>query len=107
MHFTMDVPEASSAVADTRRSFNTLRSHAHALATLSASFSGEAKEATASYRAALDGGSLEEWSRFVTACSALALHGQAVETLLPLSDGERNAWRYFRQIADENADLRR
>jgi hypothetical protein len=103
----MDATEASSAVADTRRSFNILRSHAHALATLSASFTNEAKEATSAYRVALDGGSLEDWSRFVSACAALAGHGEAVETLLPLSADERNAWQYFRQIADENADLRR
>ena len=103
----MDATAASSAIADTRRSFNTLRAHAHVLASLSASFTSEAKEATAAYRAALDGGSTADWARFVKACAALAGHGEAIETLLPLSDGERSAWKYFRQIADENADLRR
>ncbi|HTU69348.1 MAG TPA: hypothetical protein VMF11_03420 [Candidatus Baltobacteraceae bacterium] len=39
------------------------------------------------------------------AAAQLAGHGQTVEQLLGLGETERVAWRFFRQIADENADL--
>ena len=45
------------------------------------------------------------WARFVYAASDIAHHGQAVEDILGLREPERAAWRFFQQIADENADL--
>ena len=105
MYCTIDDWETSSAATDARRSFSTLRAYAHTLASLSASFSDEAKEATSAYRSALTEGTPESWRRFVTASDALARHGQAVETLLHLADADRMAWRFFKQIAEENADL--
>jgi prophage DNA circulation protein len=105
MYFTIDEWETSSAPADARRSFNTLRAHAQTLATLSSSFSGEAREVTAAYRSALNDGTAQAWRRFVTASAALAEHGEAVDALLALDDSDRTAWHFFQQIARENADL--
>jgi hypothetical protein len=105
MYFTIDEWEPSSASREARRSFNTLRGHAHTLAGLSASFTEEAKEATSAYRAALTDGGPQTWVRFATACAAIARHGEATETLLHLGQAERYAWRFFKQIAEENADL--
>lgn len=105
MYFTIDDWEPSSATQDARRSFSTLRGHAQTLADLSTSFKQEAQEATSAYRAALSEGAPESWSRFVAACAALARHGQAVERLLGLGESDRRAYRFFEQIADENADL--
>ncbi len=105
MYFTIADGHSSSAAEDARRSFATLRRHAHTLAGLSASFSEEAKEATAAYRTALAAGSTEHWGRFVRACAALARHGEAIDTLLHLGETDRLAWSFFKQIADENADL--
>ena len=101
----MDDRAASSETADARRSFNTLRAHAHALAALSASFTEEAREATTAYRDALSDGSTTAWQRFVTASARLASHGEAIDALLRLDDSDREAYRFFKQIADENADL--
>jgi hypothetical protein len=98
-------PASSSGLADARRSFNALRARAHALASLSASFTEEAREATAAYRDALANPSTASWARFVAACATLAKHGAAVESLLDLNDDDRASWRFFQQIADENADL--
>ena len=105
MYFTIDEWETSSASRDARRSFNMLRAHAHTLASLSASFTQEAKEVTSAYRSALCDGAPETWRRFVAASAALAHHGQALEALLPLDESDRMAWRFFKQIAQENADL--
>ena len=105
MYFTIDEREPSSATQDARRSFNTIRSHAAALSGLSASFQEQASEVTASYRRALSEGTDSSWARFIYAASDIAQHGQAVEELLGLPASERAAWRVFRQIADENADL--
>jgi hypothetical protein len=105
MYFTIDDWDTSSAPADARRSFNTLRAHAHTLASLSSSFSNEAREVTAAYRSALCDGSTEAWRRFVTASATLAEHGEAIEALLSLEASDREAWHFFRQIARENADL--
>jgi hypothetical protein len=105
MYFTIDEREPSSAIQDARRSFNTLRGHAHILADLSASFSEQAREATAAYRVALDGGDERAWVRLVRAAAELSRHGESIERLLGLGEAERLAWRFFRQIADENADL--
>ncbi len=105
MYFTIDEWEPSSAAQEARRSFNTLRGHAHTLAGVSASFTEEAKEATSAYRAALSEGTPASWSRFVTAAAAIARHGEAIEALLHLGEADRYAWRFFKQIADENADL--
>jgi hypothetical protein len=98
MYFTIDEREPSSATQDTRRSFNTIRTHAAVLADLSASFREQATEVTAAYRQAA-------WARFIYASSDIAAHGQTVEELLGLQERERAAWRLFRQIAEENADL--
>lgn len=105
MYFTIDDRAVSSASADARRSFNTLRAHAHALASLSASFTDEAREATAAYRTALAEGSTAAWQRFVTASARLARHGEAIDALLHLAESDRAAYRFFKQIAEENADL--
>ncbi|MGA7746591.1 MAG: hypothetical protein WBA06_08865 [Candidatus Aquilonibacter sp.] len=105
MYFTIDEREPSSAIQDARRSFNTIRSQAAALAGLSASFQEQASEVTSSYRRALADGTESSWARFIYAASDIAQHGQAVEELLGLRAPERAAWRAFRQIADENADL--
>ena len=105
MYFTIDEREPSSATQDARRSFNTIRTHAAALAALSASFQEQASEVTSSYRRALAEGTESAWARFIYAASDIACHGQAVEGLLGLRAPERTAWRVFRQIADENADL--
>lgn len=105
MYFTIDEREPSSATQDTRRSFNTIRTHAAVLADLSASFREQATEVAAAYRQALSLGDQAAWARFIYAASDIATHGQTVEELLGLGDRERAAWRIFRQIADENADL--
>jgi hypothetical protein len=105
MYFTIDEQEPSSAIQDARRSFNTIRSHAAALADLSASFQEQASEVTSSYRRALAEGTESSWARFIYAASDIAYHGQMVEELLGLREAERAAWRVFRKIADENADL--
>jgi len=105
MYFTIDEREPSSATQDARRSFNTLRQHAQQLADLSASFKEEAAEVTAAYRQALERGDSPSWSRLAGASFRLACHGQSVEEILGLRGPERAAWRFFRQIADENADL--
>ena len=105
MYFTIDEREPSSATQDARRSFNNLRSHAMALATLSASFAEQASEVTAAYRQALSAGTQAAWARFVYAASDIAHHGQTVEDILGLREQERAAWRVFQQIASENADL--
>jgi len=105
MYFTIDEWEPSSSDQEARRSFNTLRGHAHTLAGVSASFTEEAKEATSAYRAALSDGTAESWARFVTACATIARHGEAIEALLHLGEADRYAWRFFKQIAEENADL--
>jgi hypothetical protein len=105
MYFTIDEREPSSAIQDARRSFNTLRGHAHILADLSASFNEQAREATAAYRVALNGGDEHAWARLVRAASTLSKHGENIEHLLGLGEAERSAWRFFRQIAAENADL--
>jgi len=105
MYFTIDEREPSSATQDARRSFNTIRTHAAVLADLSASFREQATEVTSAYRQALSVGSQAAWARFIYAASDIATHGQTVEELLGLRERERAAWRMFRQIADENADL--
>ncbi len=105
MYFTIDEWEPSSAIQDARRSFNTLRGHAHILADLSASFREQAREATAAYRTALEGGGEQAWARLTRVAATLAEHGESTERLLGLGETERSAWRFFRQIADENADL--
>jgi hypothetical protein len=105
MYFTIDEREPSSAIQDARRSFNSLRSHAMALAGLSASFAEQANEVTTAYRQALSTGTQAAWARFVYAASNIAYHGQTVEEILGLRERERAAWRVFQQIADENADL--
>lgn len=105
MYFTIDEREPSSATQDARRSFNILRSHAMALAGLSASFAEQASEVTSAYRQALSAGTQMAWARFAYAASNIAHHGETVEDLLGLRDPERAAWRFFQQIADENADL--
>jgi len=75
------------------------------LAGLSASFSDQAGEAMAAYHQALCEGTQVAWARFIYAASDIAHHGEQIEALLGLQDRERAAWRIFRQIADENADL--
>jgi hypothetical protein len=105
MYFTIDEREPSSAIQEARRSFNTLRSHAMALAGLSASFAEQANEVTAAYRQALSSGTQASWARFVYAASDIAHHGETVEEILGLREPERAAWRVFQTIADENADL--
>jgi hypothetical protein len=90
---------------EARRSFNALRSHAMTLAGLSASFAEQASRVTTAYHQALASGTQASWARFVFAASDIAHHGQAVEKILGLREGERAAWRFFQQIADENADL--
>jgi hypothetical protein len=105
MYFTIDEREPSSATQDTRRSFNTIRTHAAVLADLSASFREQATEVTAAYRQALSAGGEAAWARFIYASSDIAAHGETVEELLGLQERERAAWRLFRQIAEENADL--
>jgi hypothetical protein len=105
MYFTIDDWETSSAPVDARRSFNTLRAHALTLASFSASFTHEAQEVTTAYRAALCDGTQDAWRRFVTASAALARRGEDLEALLPLGETDHAAWYFFRQIADENADL--
>ena len=82
MYFTIDEREPSSAIQDARRSFNTIRSQAAALAGLSASFQEQASEVTSSYRRALADGTESSWARFIYAASDIAQHGQAVEELL-------------------------
>jgi hypothetical protein len=101
----MDEREPSSASIDARRSFTALRRHALVLAELSASFAQEASEVTAAYRQALDAATGDAWSRLVVAAFRIARHGADVEELLGLREPERGAWRFFQQIADENADL--
>jgi hypothetical protein len=105
MYFTIDEREPSSATQEARRSFNALRSHAMALAGLSASFAEQASEVTTAYRQALASGTDASWARFVYAASNIAHHGATVEDILGLREAERAAWRVFQQIAEENADL--
>jgi hypothetical protein len=105
MYFTIDEREPSSAIQDARRSFASLRREAQLLAGLSASFSEEAQAVTAAYRTALNGGDESTWARFVGAAFQIARHGHNVEDVLGLRAPERAAWRFFQQIADENADL--
>ena len=101
----MNEREPSSGSIDARRSFTHLRRHALVLAELSASFAEEASAVTAAYRQALDTSTGDAWARFVGAAFTIARHGADVEELLGLREPECAAWRFFQQIADENADL--
>lgn len=105
MYFTIDEHETSTGGKDALRAFGTLRRHAQALADLSASFNEEAQAVTAAYRAALEGGDPTQWARLVNCAFRIARHGEAVDDVLGLREPERAAWRFFQQIADENADL--
>jgi hypothetical protein len=105
MYFTINEPDASTGEQDALRAFGALRRHAQVLAELSASFKEEAQAVTAAYRAALEAGDPTQWARLVNCAFRLARHGESVESILGLRDPERNAWRFFQQIADENADL--
>jgi hypothetical protein len=107
MYFTIQPREASSPrlSPDARRSYDSLRVHANALAAFSASFAREAHEAAASYEAALTAGSEPEWRAFVERCRSLADHCDSVNAVVGFNVVERDAWSFFSRIAEENRDL--
>ena len=98
-------PSSPSLSPEALGSYQALRAHADALAAFSASFGREAQAATAAYAAALMAGSQAEWRTFVGRCRSLADHASAVADIVAFNDGERDAWQFFAQIADENQDL--
>lgn len=107
MYFTIQPREASSPrlSPDARRSYDSLRVHANALAAFSASFAREAHEAAATYEAALTAGSEPAWRAFVGRCRSLAVHCDSVNAVVGFNAAERDAWQFFARIADENRDL--
>ena len=98
-------PSSPSLCPEALGSYQVLRAHADALAAFSASFGREAQAATVAYAAALTAGSQGDWSTFVGRCRSLANHASAVADVVAFNDGERDAWRFFAQIVDENRDL--
>ena len=82
-----------------------LRRRATVLADLSASFTQEAKAAIAAYADALCEGSDAAWSRFVGAAATLVVHAESVDEIVHLTDDERQALEFFKQIVRENDDL--
>lgn len=107
MYFTIAPREASSPglSPEALGSYRALRVRANALAGFSASFTREAVEATASYEAALTSGSESSWRAFIERCQALVDHCNAVSLTIGFNEAERDAWRFFAQIAAENHDL--
>ncbi len=83
---------------DARLSYETLRGNAELLGGVSASFSREA------YHQALATSTPNAWTHFVETADTLAATSQSVETVVPLSPNEREAYAFFEQIAGENAD---
>ena len=98
-------PSSPGLSPDALGSYQALRAQADALAAFSASFGREAQLAAAAYAAALTDGSQADWRVFVGSCRSLVDHASAVADIVAFNDGERNAWRFFAQIVDENRDL--
>jgi len=107
MYFTIQPREPSSPrlSPEASRSYDSLRVHANALAAFSASFAREAHEAAATYQTALTAGSEPAWRAFVERCRSLANHCDSVDGVVGFNAGERDAWQFFAQIAEENRDL--
>jgi hypothetical protein len=107
MYCTIAPREASSPglSPDAWRSYTTLRTHARSLAGLSASFAHEAAEISRTYEQALQLRSESHWRAFVAICNSLVDHCNSVDTAIGFTSHEREAWKYFAQIVDENRDL--
>src|SRR5580700_3746735 len=80
---------------DARLSYETLRRNAELLGRVSASFTREARTTSTP----------DAWTHFVETAGALVRHTRSVESVVPLSPNEREAYAFFEQIAGENADL--
>lgn len=103
------MPDAPASIAplspDALASYERLRQHAVALASVSASFTIEAQAVTRAYIGALGGGGRESWRSFVRAAASLARHAESIDGIVRLNTRERAAHDFFAQIAAENGDL--
>ena len=98
-------PSIAPLSPDALASFQQLRRHALALASVSASFTSEAAAVADAYASALLGGSPESWASFVRAADSLTRHSEGIAAIVHLNPRERAACDFFAQIARENADL--